>query len=245
MVFSGKTAIVTGGSRGIGKAVVEELSSLGARVYFTWVRQQESALEVAQATGSVPVECSQSDGEAIEATIERVVQEQGKIDVLVNNAGITSDQYLMLMPHDDWNRVIDINLNGMFRWCKGVCRPMLSARSGAMVNIASVSGLIGIGGQSNYAASKGGMLAFGRALAAELGGKNIRVNAVIPGYIDTDMTARMPRQIKRDNREKIVLKRFGTPREVARAVAFLASDNASYITGQTLVVDGGLTTAVS
>lgn len=245
MDFVGKTVIVTGGSRGIGRAVVEEFSRLGAKVYFTYLRQAEQAEEVAGATGAAAIECSQSDREGIEKTVDTIMAETGRIDILINNAGITSDQYVMLMPHDDWNKVIDTNLNGLFRWSKAVCRSMISARAGSIVNVASVSGLVGIGGQTNYAASKGGVLAFSRALAAELGTKGIRVNAIIPGYIETDMTAKMPRQVKRANMDRIVLKRFGTPTEVARAVAFVASDDASYITGQTIIVDGGLTTTVS
>ena len=173
--------------------------------------------------------------------MERVLADAGKIDVLVNNAGITADMFLMLMPADDWNRVIDTNLNGAFRWCKAVTRPMLGARRGVIINIASIAGLVGVMGQTNYAASKGALLAFTRALAAELGVKGIRVNSVVPGFIETDMSARVPRQIKQKNLEHIVLKRFGKPEEVASAVTFLASDAASYIMGQSIVVDGGLT----
>jgi 3-oxoacyl-[acyl-carrier protein] reductase len=147
----------------------------------------------------------------------------------------------MLMPPEDWNRVIDTNLNGAFRWCKAVTRPMLGARRGSIINIASIAGLVGVMGQTNYAASKGALLAFTRALAAELGAKGIRVNSVVPGFIETDMSARVPRPIKQKNLEHIVLKRFGQPAEIAGVVAFLASDAASYIMGQAIVVDGGLT----
>ena len=161
--------------------------------------------------------------------------------MLVNNAGITADTFLMLMPAEDWNRVMDTNLNGAFRWCKAVTRPMLGARRGVIINLASIAGLVGVMGQTNYAASKGALLAFTRALAAELGAKNIRVNSVVPGFIETDMSARVPRAIKQKNLDHIVQKRFGKPEEVASVVTFLASDAASYIMGQAIVVDGGLT----
>ena len=147
---------------------------------------------------------------------------------------------IMLMPQDDWMKVVDTNINGAFRWTKAVSRPMINSRSGAIVNIASVSGLVGIPGQTNYAASKGALIAFSRSCAAELGPKGIRVNTVVPGFIDTDMTSRMSRSIKQQNLERILLHRFGTGAEVAGVVTFLASEKASYIIGQTIVVDGGL-----
>jgi len=167
------------------------------------------------------------------------------LDILVNNAGITCDQFLMLMPEADWQKVLDVNLNGAFRWCKGATRPMLLQRQGVIINIASVSGLVGVAGQTNYSASKGALIAFSRSLAAELGAKGIRVNTVVPGFIETDMTAKLPRAIKERNLERILTKRFGKPAEVAAVVAFLASEEASYIVGQTIVVDGGLTASAS
>jgi 3-oxoacyl-[acyl-carrier protein] reductase len=236
-----QVVIVTGGSRGIGRAVVEKFRAQGARVYFTYHQNEAAAREVAAACGAEALQCSQGDAAAIDAAVQRVVTEAGRLDVLVNNAGITADQFLMLMPAEDWNKVIDTNLNGAFRWCKAVSRPMLMERRGTIINISSVSALVGVMGQTNYAASKGALLAFTRALAAELGGRGIRVNAVVPGFIETDMTAKVPRQIKQRSLERITLKRFGQAAEVAAAVAFLASDAASYILGQTLVVDGGLT----
>jgi 3-oxoacyl-[acyl-carrier protein] reductase len=244
MNFSDAVAIVTGGSRGIGRAVVAELRRRGARVYFSYHKNEAAAAETAQLFGAIPVRCSQSDGVAIDKAVDEIRTATGRIDILINNAGITADQFLMMMPTEQWDRVLDTNLSGACRWCKAVSRPMLAAQSGAIVNVASVAGLVGIAGQTNYAASKGGLLAFTRALAAELGSKGIRVNAVVPGFIDTDMTAVMPRQIKRQNLDRILLKRFGACDEVARVVAFLASDDASYIAGQAIVVDGGLTATV-
>ena len=158
----------------------------------------------------------------------------------MNNAGIASDHFLMMMPFEQWEKVINTNLHGAYRWAKAVSRPMLSAKNGIIVNISSIAGLVGTAGQTNYAASKGGLLAFTRSLAAEFGPKGIRVNAVVPGFIETDMTAVMSRQIKKESMEKILLKRFGKPEEIAQVVLFLSSDSASYIAGQAIVVDGGL-----
>jgi 3-oxoacyl-[acyl-carrier protein] reductase len=243
--FANKVVVVTGGSRGIGRAIVERFAALGARVFFTYQQREEQAREVAAACGAEKIQCAQADADAIEAAVQQVVTSAGKLDVLVNNAGITRDNWLMLMPADDWNKVLDINVSGAFRWCKAVSRVMLGARAGVIVNIASISGLMGVAGQTNYCASKGALLAFSRALAAELGGRGIRVNAVAPGFIETDMTARVPKPIRDQNLQRILLKRFGQAAEVAAAVTFLASDDASYIMGQTIVVDGGLTAAVA
>ena len=240
-----KSVIVTGGSRGIGRAVVARFARDGAKVYFTYHQHEEAAAETASACGAIPFRCPQSDAEAIAGVVDRVVGEMGRVDVLVNNAGISRDQYLMMMPPEDWDRVIDTNLNGTYRWCKSVSRPMMEARSGAIVTVASVSGLVGIAGQTNYAATKGALIAFSRSLAAELGPKGIRVNTVVPGFIETDMTARMPRQIKQQNIDRILLHRFGKADDVAAAVTFLASDDAAYIVGQTLVIDGGLSATVA
>ncbi len=245
MNLKDKVAIVTGGSRGIGEAIVKELCEAGARVYFTFHRNNEAAAKTSEQTGARALQCSQRDSDAIEGTVQSVLDAQGQIDILINNAGITSDQYLMMMSFEQWEKVIDVNLHGAFRWVKAVSRPMMTARRGAVVNVASVSGLIGTGGQTNYAASKGGVISFSRSAAAELGPKGVRVNTVIPGFIKTDMTAVMPRQVKRQNAERILLKRFGEPEEVARVAAFLASDAASYIVGQTIVVDGGLSATVT
>jgi len=238
--FTRKTVIVTGGSRGIGKAIVTAFAAEGASVYFTYYHHNEAADIVAAETGAHPIRCEQSDERAIAAAVDEVAATSGSIDILVNNAGAVADQFLMMMPREAWTKVIDTNIGGAFLWTKAVSRCMLNAKQGAIVNIASVSGLVGIAGQANYAASKGAIISFSRSCAAELGPKGIRVNTVVPGFIDTDMTAKMPRFIKRQNLERILLHRFGTAAEVAGVVTFLASSKASYIIGQTIVVDGGL-----
>lgn len=243
--FQNRTVLVTGGSRGIGKSIVSELSSRGSNVFFTFHHNEKAASETAESTGATAVRCSQLDNESICETVDKIIGSQGKIDILINNAGITSDQFVMMMPQEEWTRVLETNVSGAFRWSKAVCRSMLNARKGVILNIASVSGLIGIAGQTNYAASKGALISFSRSLAAELGPKGIRVNALVPGFIETDMTHTMPRNIKHENTRRILLQRFGRPEEVAKTAAFLVSDDASYIAGQTIVVDGGLTGTVA
>jgi 3-oxoacyl-[acyl-carrier protein] reductase len=238
-----KIIVVTGGTRGIGRAIVADFSKSGAIVFFTYKKNDDLARSVENEYNARGFKCSQDDYEQIEYTVDCILKENGRIDVLINNAGIKADNYLMMMPFSEWDKVLNTNINGIYRWVKSVMRSMLSAKQGVIINIASVSGLVGIGGQTNYAASKGAILAFTRSLAAELGPRGIRVNAVVPGFINTDMTAVIPRNIKRQNIDRILLKRFGTPEEVAHVVSFLASDSASYIVGQEIVVDGGLTAA--
>lgn len=245
MLLQDQVAIVTGGSRGIGRAIVAELAGQGARVFFTYHAHPDAAEETARITGASALHCPQEDGEAITRTVEKIVAQAGQVNILVNNAGIRRDQFIMLMPESDWQKVIDINLSGAWRWAKAVSRPMLGAGCGTIVNIGSVAGSLGLPGQTNYAASKGGLLALTRAMAAEFGVKGIRVNAVVPGFIETDMTAALNRDVKRRNIENLVLKRFGKPEEVAGVVAFLLSPAAAYIVGQAIVVDGGLSAAVA
>lgn len=238
-----QVAVVTGGSRGIGRAIVAELAAQGARVFFTYHAREEAAAATAQETGATALRCPQDDAAAITQAVETILARAGRLDILVNNAGVRSDKFIMMMPEEDWQKVIDVNLSGAWRWAKAVSRPMLGAGRGVIVNVASVAGLLGLPGQTNYAASKGGLMAMTRALAAEFGPKGIRVNAVVPGFIETDMTATLPREIKRRNIESLVVKRFGKPGEIAAVVAFLASPGASYIIGQSIVVDGGLSAA--
>ncbi len=248
--FAGKVALVTGGSRGIGQACVEALAKGGAEVVFTY-RHNETAAEqttaAAKAHGGrvIPLKCDSADTAQVNQTVEQVIATFEQLDILVLNAGITKDQYLMLMSEEEFAQVLDTNLVGAFRFAKAACRPMMTRRAGTIITVSSVAALFGIAGQTNYCASKGGLVAFTQAMAAELSPKGIRVNAVAPGFIETDMTARMPRKIKLEAKQRILAGRFGTPQEVAGVVAFLASDAAEYIIGQTLVVDGGLTSTVA
>ena len=236
-----KTAIITGGSRGIGAAIVRKVASENIDVFFTYFSSEDAARKLAEETGATPIRCPQNDRAEIAKTVDAVFSQRGKIDILVNNAGITRDNFLMLMPEKSWDDVLETNLDGAFEWTKCASKKMYAKKSGAILFIASVSGLVGVGGQTNYAASKGAICAFSRACAAELGAKSIRVNTIAPGFVETDMTAKIPRDIAAKQRERIVLKRFGKPEEIAAVAHFLTSDTASYITGQTIVVDGGLT----
>lgn len=236
-----KTAIITGGSRGIGAAIVRKFASENIDVFFTYFSSEDAARKLAEETGATPIRCPQNDRAEIAKTVDAVFSLRGKIDILVNNAGITRDNFLMLMPEKSWDDVLETNLDGAFEWTKCASKKMYAKKSGAILFIASVSGLVGVGGQTNYAASKGAICAFSRACAAELGAKSIRVNTIAPGFVETDMTAKIPRDIAAKQRERIVLKRFGKPEEIAAVAHFLTSDAASYITGQTIVVDGGLT----
>ena len=245
MLFKDQVAIVTGGSRGIGRAIVADLAARGAQVFFTYHAHADAAEETARTTGATARPCPQEDSDAIARTVEEIVAQTGRLDILVNNAGIRADKFILMMPESDWQKVIDVNLSGAWRWAKAVSRPMLGAGRGSIVNIGSVAGSLGLPGQTNYAAAKGGLMALTRALAAEFGAKGIRVNAVVPGFIETDMTAALNRDLKRRNIENLVLKRFGKPEEVAGVVSFLLSPAASYIVGQAIIVDGGLSAAVA
>ena len=240
MSFAGKTVLVTGGARGIGRAVVEDFRTAGATVFFTYRKSQELAERLAAETGAVALACSQSSPEQIQEAVASIMAKTGRIDVLVNNAGIRSDQFIVLSAYEQWRHVLDVNLDGAWRWAKAVSIPMMSAKSGAIINIASVAALVGIAGQTAYASSKGAILAFTRALAAELGTRNIRVNCVVPGFIETDMTAVLPPQVKEQALPNIPLKRFGTPTDIAAAIGWLTSDEGGYVTGQVIVVDGGM-----
>ncbi|MCX7682922.1 MAG: 3-oxoacyl-[acyl-carrier-protein] reductase [Anaerolineae bacterium] len=240
-----KIAVVTGASRGIGRAVALELARRGAAVVVNYHQNAGAANEVVsaiQATGgrAITVRADVGDFAQAEALIQAALDTFGQIDILVNNAGTTRDQLLMLMKEEEWDEVLRTNLKSVFNCCKAAARPMVRRRQGRIINITSVSGIAGQAGQTNYAASKAGIIGFTRSLAKELGPRNITVNCVAPGFIMTDLTADLPEELKQKGIEATPLRRWGKPEEVAYAVAFLASDEAAFITGATLTVDGGL-----
>ena len=243
--LDGRVALVTGGSRGIGAAISRELGLAGATVAVNYARDEASAAAVcADIEGAggaaVPVQGDVSSAEGAAALVAAVEQDVGPIAILVNNAGITRDDLIMRLSDDDWRDVIDTNLGGAFFTCRALSRPMLKRRSGAIVNITSIVGIHGNAGQSNYAASKAGLIGLTKALAKELGGRGIRVNAIAPGYISTELTDALPDQAREAILGNTPLGRLGEPADVARAVRFLCSDGAAFVTGEVLAVDGGL-----
>jgi len=241
--LKGKVAIVTGGSRGIGKAIVLELVRNGAKVVFTYLKSDDAARALAdeiKKTGG-EAEAVRSDSKSYEETkkvVSETVNKFGSLDILVNSAGIIKDKALMLMEPAEWQEVIDTNLNGYFNMAKASIVTMMKQKSGNIINISSVAGIVGTARQVNYSAAKAGIIGFTKALAKEVASYNIRVNAVAPGYIETDMTKDLKQ--KEELIKKIPAARFGMPEEVAKVVSFLASDKADYITGQVIKVDGGL-----
>ena len=248
MLLEGKVAIVTGASRGIGKAIAQQFIAQGANVAFTYRSSAEAAaaLEKELSAGGGTVKGFQSDAASMtdaERLVGEVVEAFGTVDIVINNAGITDDTLLMRMTEEQWDRVISVNLKSCFNLTKAVMRTMLKARSGSIVNISSVVGVQGNAGQANYAASKAGILGFTKSVALELGSRNIRCNAIAPGFIETEMTAKLDADTVQGWRDAIPLKRGGTPEDVANLCVFLASDMSAYITGQTLNVDGGMITA--
>jgi 3-oxoacyl-[acyl-carrier protein] reductase len=231
---------VTGGSRGIGAAISRELGRAGARVAVNYRSGGDAAGEVAGEIGGIAVAADVSDPADARALLERVEGELGDVDILVNNAGITRDTLIARMSDDDWEQVIETNLRGAFNTCRAVARKMLRRRSGAIVNLSSVVGLHGNPGQANYAASKAGLIGLTKALARELGTRGVRVNAVAPGYIDTELTRVLPPQARDAILGSTPLGRLGAPEDVAAAVRYLCSDEAAFVTGEVLLVDGGL-----
>ncbi len=243
--LTGRAALVTGGSRGIGRAIVLRLARQGADVAFSYRGNAEaaaSAVAEVEALGcrALAIQADAKSAEGAEAMVKAVLEAFGKIDILVNNAGITRDNLIMRMGSDEWSDVIDTNLSGAFYALKAVTRPMLKARGGRIINITSVSGQAGQTGQANYSAAKAGLIGLTKAAARELASRGITVNAVAPGFVLTELTQDLPDALKAQITERTPLGRFGTTDEIANAVAFLASDEAAYITGQVLAVDGGL-----
>ena len=239
MTLEGKIAIVTGASRGIGRAIAEELGRCGAKVIVNYNRSSEAAQAVAEAIGGIAVQADVSPAEGCEALVA-AASDLGSRDILVNNAGITRDTLMLRMSDDEWSDVLDTNLTAAFRLCRSAAEVMLRQRSGAIVNLTSVSGIRGNAGQANYAASKAAVAAMSTSMAKELGRRGIRVNCVAPGFIQTDMVDAMNPKIVDGVKSMIPMRRLGDPSEVARVVRFLCSDDATYVTGQQWVVDGGL-----
>jgi 3-oxoacyl-[acyl-carrier protein] reductase len=234
--LEGKTALVTGASKGIGKAIATELAAAGATVVVGYRSGKDEAEALAGELGGSAIQADVSSSEEA----KRLVEEAGDLDILVNNAGLTRDGLLARMSDDDWRMVIDTNLASVFYTCRAVTRPMMKKRAGAIVNISSVVGVHGNWGQTNYAASKAGIIGFTKSLARELGSRNIRANVVAPGYVKTQLTDVLPEEATGAMLENTPLGRLGDPEDVAGAVRFLCSDAASFITGEVLLVDGGL-----
>jgi 3-oxoacyl-[acyl-carrier protein] reductase len=234
--LEGKLALVTGGSRGIGRAIALELGRAGAEVVVGYRTGRDDAVAVAEAIGGRAVEADVSDAESAAALVEAA----GDVDVLVNNAGLTRDGLLVRMSDEDWRTVIDTNLSSVFYTCRAAARPMMRKRSGSIVNISSIVGVHGNWGQTNYAASKAGIIGFTKSLARELGSRNVRANVVAPGYVTTQLTDVLPEEATQAMLTNTPLGRLGDPEDVAGAVRFLCSDAAKFVTGDVLLVDGGL-----
>jgi len=244
--LNGKVALVTGGSRGIGAEIAIELASRGASVAVNYAGSQACAdtvvARIAEAGGTaVALKADVSDPVACASLVEQTIEHLGAVDILVNNAGITRDGLVVRMSDEDWSAVIDTNLTGVFSVTRAAAKHMMKKRAGSIVNVTSVVGLVGNAGQANYAAAKAGVIGLTKSVARELAARNVRANAVAPGFIETDMTACLSEPVREGARGQIAMGTFGSPGDVAKAVAFLASDDAKYITGQVLAVDGGMT----
>src|SRR5438132_7047068 len=239
-MFSGKTAIVTGGSRGIGRAIVQALAREGANVAFTYLQNKSAADEISNHETIVGFQADVSRFDQAKELVKQVKERFGRIDILVNNAGITRDKLIALMSEKDWDDVLNTNLKGVFNLTKPVIGVMLRQRSGSILNITSISGIMGMAGQVNYSSSKAGMIGFTKALAKEIAKANITVNALALGFVETDMTGVLNTEYRTKALEQIPLGRFGKPEEMAEVALFMLSPNAGYMTGQVLQIDGGL-----
>lgn len=248
MLLRGKRSVVTGATSGIGKTIASYFAKAGADVAVFGIDKAKEAEILSELEGLRVLENQKfnfnfvdvSDFESVRKGIEDIISKWGGIDIFVNNAGITKDNFLMRMEESDWDRVIAVNLKSVYNTCHALVRAMIKARSGKIINIASVIGLIGNSAQANYAASKAGVIGFSKSLAKELGSKGINVNCIAPGYIRTQMTEVLPERVKEEILSRVPLGRMGTPEDVAEVALFLASDRANYITGQTITVDGGM-----
>ncbi|WP_027387278.1 3-oxoacyl-[acyl-carrier-protein] reductase [Chryseobacterium gregarium] len=245
-LLEGKVALITGATRGIGKGIAEMYAQQGAKIAFTYAGSVDKAKELEATLSSVTqikgYQSDASDFDAAQILVDEVMAEFGQIDILINNAGITKDNLLLRMTKDDWDKVLRINLDSVFNLTKAVIKPMMKAKSGAIINMTSVVGISGNAGQANYAASKAGVIGFTKSVALELGSRNIRCNAIAPGFIETEMTAALDEKATQKWSEAIPMKRLGKTSDIANACVFLGSEMASYINGQTLNVDGGLLT---
>jgi 3-oxoacyl-[acyl-carrier protein] reductase len=245
-LLEGKVALITGATRGIGKGIAEVFAKEGAHVAFTYAGSVDKAKALEDELGKITkVKSYQSDAsdyDAAQKLAADVMEDFGKIDILINNAGITRDNLMLRMSKDDWDTIIKVNLDSVFNLTKAVIKPMMKARSGSIINMTSVVGVKGNAGQANYAASKAGVIGFSKSIALELGSRNIRCNAIAPGFIETEMTGALDEKTVQGWREAIPLKRGGQPEDVANACVFLGSDMSGYITGQVLNVDGGMLT---
>lgn len=245
MNLDGKVALVTGASRGIGREIALELAREGAKVVVNYSGSEAKANEVVdeiKSTGreAVAIQCNVADSDSVQAMVKETISQFGALDILVNNAGITKDNLLMRMKENEWDDVININLKGVFLCTKAVTRQMMKQRSGRIINISSIVGVSGNPGQANYVAAKSGVIGLTKTAAKELAPRGITVNAIAPGFISTDMTDQLPEDVRNEMLKQIPLNRFGDPKDIARVVSFIASESSSYMTGQTLHIDGGM-----
>ncbi len=246
-LLENKTAIITGATRGIGRGIAVEFAAQGCNVAFTYNSSVEAAQELEKELTNLGVKAkgyqsNAAEFDAAQDLAKNVLEEFGTIDVLINNAGITKDNLLMRISEDDFDKVIEVNLKSVFNLTKAVIRPMMKRKSGSIINMSSIIGLTGNAGQANYAASKSGIIGFSKSVALELGSRNIRSNVIAPGFIETEMTAKLDEKVIEEYKKSIPLKKLGAPKDIANACVYLASDLSSYVTGQTLSVDGGMHT---